>query len=197
MKKIFTTALSFFTLISNAQIQKGTWSISTSTNAPMNLQLDTYGSKIKTHNFTISPGLGYFIGKRWEIGGDPVISFMGSRVKYPAGDLKSRSNSYGLNIYTRYYLKTEGKLLPYLTANIQYSRYFSKSIDYGSGTKDSYKGNYWRIGGGAGVSWFITPKAALFSELNYMGRWGDGSGYNSGLTFKVGFQIYFGGKNKK
>ena len=198
MKYIFTSALLFIVVISKAQLQKGAWNIGTSTNAPLNLQLSTNGPGFKSYDFTINPTAGYFLKDRWEIGGGPMLSFSGSRYKDISGttSLKNRSNSYGISFYTRYYLKKEGRIVPYLTANALYMRTAGHSTDF-NGIKTSYRLNEWRIGAGAGLSWFITPKAALFSELNYTGQWGGGSGFTNGLNLKVGFQIYLGKKKEK
>jgi hypothetical protein len=196
MKYFITPFLSVIVMTAAAQVQQGTWNIGTSTNAPMNLQLSSNGPGFKSYNFSFNPTAGYFFRNRWEVGGGPVLSFTGSKYKDNFGvtGIKNNQNSFGVNVYSRYYLKSEGKLLPYLTANAMYLRTAGLSTDL-SGIKSSYKINEWRVGAGAGLSWFITPKAALFTELTYDGSWGGGMGYTNGLNLKVGFQIYLGRKS--
>ena len=198
MKYIYTFCLLFIAFTSSAQLKKGDWNIGTSTNAPMNLRLSTNGPGFKSYDFTISPSAGYFIKDRWEIGGGPFLSFSGAKFKDELGTIgyKNNKQSLGINLYTRYYLKKEGKVIPYLTANAMYMHSNGNTKDF-SGIKSTYKLNEWQAGAGAGVSWFITPKAALFSELTYTGSWGGGMGYTNGLKLSVGFQIYLGKKGSK
>lgn len=198
MKYIFTSIVLLVTVTLSAQLKKGDINIGTSTNAPFTFRFDNNNTGLKSYDFTFTPSVGYFLKNRLEIGGGPSLSFTGTKYKGGTSSVsfKSNSQSYGLNFYTRYYLKEQGKLIPYLTANATYLRTSAQSIDPG-GLKSSYKFNQWQIGAGAGVSWFITPKAALFSELTYTGNWGGGSGYTNGLKLNVGFQIYLGRKEKK
>lgn len=198
MKYFFTAAFVFTAFISSAQLQKGSWNIGTSTNAPFNLQLSSNGPGFKSYNFSFNPTVGYFLQKRWEVGGGPMFSFSGNRYKDISGNtsLKNNKESAGISVYTRYYLKDEGKLLPYLTANTMYLRTSGYSTDL-SGLKSKYRLNEWQVGGGAGLNWFITPKASLFTELNYTGNWGGGSGYINGLNLKMGFQIHLGKRKSK
>jgi outer membrane protein W len=198
MKFIYTLSLLLIAFISSAQLKKGDWNIGTSTNAPMNLRLNTNESGFKSYDLVINPSVGYFIKDRWEIGGGPLLSFSGTRFKDQQGTTAYKNNqqSVGLSFYTRYYMKKEGKVLPYLTANAMYMRTSGTTTDF-SGIKSQYKLNEWQAGAGAGVSWLITPRAALFSELTYTGNWGGGMGYTNGLKLNVGFQIYLGKKEKK
>jgi outer membrane autotransporter protein len=142
--------------------------------------------------------VGYFVNNRLEIGGGPMLSFSGARFKDDFGvtTYKNYRQSFGVNFYSRYYLKTEGKLRPYLTGNIMYQRSSGSTTDF-AGIKSSYKLNEWRAGAGAGLNWFVSPRAALFSELTYTGKWSGGMGYTSGLNLRVGFQFYFGKKKEK
>ena len=198
MRYIYALSLLLNVFTSSAQIKKGDWNIGTSTNAPMNLRLSTNGPGFKSYDFTINPSVGYFIKDRWEIGGGPQLSFSGTKFTDEFGTISYKNNeqSLGINFYTRYYLKKEGKVIPYLTANAMYLHTSGNSKDF-SGIKNTYKLNEWQAGAGAGISWFITPKAALFSELTYTGRWGGGMGYTNGLKLSVGFQIYLGEKSNK
>ena len=198
MKYIYTISLLSIAFTSSSQLKKGDWNIGTSTNAPMNLRLSTNGPGFKSYDFIINPSAGYFIKDRWEIGGGPLLSFSGAKFKDEFGTISYKNNkqSLGLNLYTRYYLKKEGKVIPYLTANAMYMHTNGNTKDF-SGIKSQYKLNEWQTGAGAGVSWFISPKAALFSELTYTGNWGGGSGYTNGLKLNIGFQIFLGRKEKK
>jgi Outer membrane protein beta-barrel domain len=198
MKYVYTFCLLLIAFASSAQIKKGDWNIGTSTNATMNLRLRTNDAGFKSYDFIINPSAGYFIKDRWEIGGGPLLSFSGAKFKDELGTIGYNTNkqSVGLNIYTRYYLKKEGKVIPYLTANAMYMHTNGYTNDF-FGTKSTYKFNEWQVGAGAGVSWFIAPKAALFSEFTYTGNWGGGSGYTNGLKLNVGFQIYLNRKGKK
>ncbi|HEV7779629.1 MAG TPA: hypothetical protein VGO58_00105 [Chitinophagaceae bacterium] len=198
MRNTFTLLALFFTVTVSAQLKKGDWNINTSTNAPMNLKLRTNGEGFKSYDFSINPGIGYFLKDRWEIGGGPVLSFEGARYKdqFSGFSFTNRSSSVGFNLYTRYYLKKEGRLIPYLTLNGGYSRTSLNSIDY-NGMKSISKFNQWQVGGGAGLSWFVSPKVALFTELTYTRDWGTYMGHTGGLDLKVGIQVFFNRKKEK
>ncbi len=197
MRNTFTLLALFFTTTLSAQLKKGDWNINTTTDAPMNLRLRTNGPGFKSYDFSINPGVGYFLKDRWEIGGGPVVSLNGANYKDQMSgySLKNRSSSVGLNLFTRYYLKKEGRLVPYLTLGATYLRTTGSTTDY-NGIKSNYRLNQWQAGGGAGLSWFVSPKVALFAELTYTGEWGSGSGYTGGLNFKVGIQVFFNRKKK-
>jgi hypothetical protein len=199
MRTIFTFFLFILSFSVSAQLKQGDWNINTSTNAPMNLKLRSNGPGYRTYDFGVNPNIGYFIKDRWEIGGGPSLTFSGSKYKSggPAAySFKNNNSEIGLNLYTRYYFKSKGKLVPYLTANISYARGNGSSIDI-TGVKSKYSYNAWQAGGGVGVSWFIAPKVALFSELTYASSWGSGLGYTDGLNFKIGFQIFLNRKKPK
>jgi hypothetical protein len=198
MRKYFTLLTLFIAPIVSAQLKKGDWNINTSTNAPMNLKLRTNGPGFKSYDFSFNPGIGYFVADRWEIGGGPVLSLEGSRFKDQLNgySFRNSSSSVGLNLYTKYYLKKEGRVVPYLSLNGGYLRSSGHSTNY-NGIKSSYNINQWQAGAGAGVSWFLSPRVALTGDLNYIGDWGSGAGYNSGIEFKIGFQFFLNKKKNK
>jgi hypothetical protein len=198
MRKFFTPSLLLFCSVACAQLKKGDWNIGTNTNALSNFSLRSSNSGFRSYDFRINPTFGYFVTDRLEIGSGPLLSFSGSRYTYPDNNVisKNNSSSYGLNLYTRYYLKKEGKFVPYLTANIGYVR--TNMVSYtSSSNKSRYSYNEWQAGGGIGANWFVGPRAALFTELTYSGLWGNGSGYNRALNLNIGFQIYLTGRKKK
>jgi outer membrane autotransporter protein len=196
MKYKLVLAALLFTTAASAQLQKGEWTISTGLNAPFNLGLTSNGEGTRSHNFAINPMAGYFIKDQWEVGGGPQLSFSGTRIKDETGKtiFKTNSQSYGINFYTRYYLKKEGKLIPYLTANLGYIRSKGTTTDF-AGSSSSFKLNRTTWGAGAGLAWFVGPRSAIFSELTYSGLSGGGSGYTGGVNLRVGFQFFFGRKN--
>jgi|KBSSwiS6_1023812.scaffolds.fasta_scaffold00824_4 hypothetical protein len=196
MKYIFTSTLVLLIYSANAQLQKNRWTIGT--NVPLNFQFKTNGPGIKSYDFTLNPTAGYFVSDTWEVGGGPIVSFRGSRFKDNLGytTYKDDNTSVGLNLYSRYYFKKDGTVLPYLTVNATYLRTSGNSIDI-NGFKTNYRRNERQAGAGVGLSWFLSSRAALFSEFNYTGYWGDGLGYTNGVNLKVGFQLFLGKENKK
>lgn len=203
MRKLFTLLCILITISSNAQLKKGDWNINTSTNAPMNLRFrktnDVYSGTYKSLDLGINPGVGYFIADRWEIGGGPAVSIYQTKFISPGPNSmlsKSNASSIGLNLFTRYYLKKEGRLRPYLIVSGGYAKLHNKytSVD---GSETRYSSHEWRASAGAGLSWFIAPNVALFSELTYTNVWGNGGGYPSGLDFKIGFQVFLNRKKAK
>lgn len=198
MKLIFTLPALFITLSLSAQLKQGDWNINTRTNAPMNLRLRSNGEGFKSYEFIINPGVGYFLKDRWEIGGGPLISLSGSNYTDRTSTAFFRNNAYaiGLNLFSRYYFKEEGRVIPYVTVNGGYAKLHGNSRN-NYGIRDSYSQHQWNAGGGAGISWFLSSKFALFTELTYSGEWGSGLGYTHGLNFKVGFQLFLNKKNKE
>lgn len=192
MKPILIILPLFICYIASAQLEKGTWNISTSTDAPFNLNFQTR-ERFKSTNFKFTPNIGYMLKDRWEVGGGPVLNFNRVDIRDNFGNLNytSRGNSYGFNLYTRYYLKSEHKVVPYFVAGIQYLRTNSTTTDF-SGFKSTAKFNEWTAYGGVGLNWFVGPRTALFSELTYTGRGAGGTGYTHGLNLNVGFRFFFG-----
>lgn len=197
MKPILIILPLFICSVASAQLEKGTWNINTSTNAPFNLNFETR-ARLKSYDFKFTPNIGYMLKDRWEVGGGPVLNFNKVEIKDPIGNVNynSRGNSYGFNLYTRYYFKSNHKVVPYLIAGIQYMHTNSTTTDF-SGFKSTAKFNEWTAYGGAGLNWFVGPRTALFSELTYNGTWGNnGNSYTNGLNLNVGFRIFLGKKKK-
>ncbi|MBI3140016.1 MAG: porin family protein [Sphingobacteriales bacterium] len=197
MKPILIILPLFISSVASAQLEKGTWNISTSTNAPFNLNLSSR-ERFKSYDFTFTPNIGYMLKDRWEIGGGPVLDFSKVRIKDNLGSTiyNSRNNSFGMNLYTRYYLKSNSKVVPYFVAGIQYLRTSATTRDF-SGSTSSAKFHEWNAYGGAGLNWFVGQRSALFSELTYKGAWGNnGNSYTNGLNLNVGFRIFLGQKKK-
>jgi hypothetical protein len=197
MKPILFILPLFICTAASAQLEKGNWNINTSANAPLNLNFETR-ARYKSYDFRFTPNIGYMLKDRWEIGGGPVLDFSRVRIKDFDGSYiyNSRSSSYGLNMYTRYYLKSSNKLVPYVVAGIQYMRTSATTTDF-SNFKSTTKFNEMSAYGGVGLNWFTGPRSALFSELTYTGRWGSqGTGYTSGLNLNIGFRIFLGRKKK-
>ncbi len=152
----------------------------------------------KTYDIGINPGIGYFLADRWEIGGGPAVSIGGTRFVQSGSagySSKNRASSIGFNLYTRYYLKKEGRIVPYLIVGGGYSKLYNKFTN-SLGSDYTTKSHQWQLSAGAGVSWFISPKFALFTELIYNRAWIDG-GHSSGLDFKIGFQVFLNRKTGK
>lgn len=196
MKPILTILPLFFCSVASAQLEKGTWNINTSTNAPFNLNLESR-ARYKSYNFKFTPNIGYMLKDRWEIGGGPVLDLSKVKIKDNSGSYiyDSRSNSYGLNLYTRYYLKSKSKVVPYFVAGIQYMKTSATTTDF-TGFKSTARFNDWSAFGGVGLNWFTGSRTALFSELTYTGNKAGGNGYTSGLNLNIGFRIFLGNRKK-
>ncbi len=197
MKFICPLLLSGTCFSANAQLKQGDWNFGTSTNAPFNLQLKKNNAGLRSYDFSFHPQFGYMLKDRWEIGGGPVFGFNGSRFKDGSGNTiwQNNSQSVGASLFTRYYFKSSGKLIPYLVAGIQYTHEKGSTIDINS-TKYNYSQNLWQLKAGGGLNWFVAPRTALFTELTYTGDWGTGNGYLNGLNLQLGIRFYFGKKKK-
>lgn len=193
---IFTLLLlSHFTL--SAQLKKGTFNVGVSTDAPFRVKGSTNGQGTRSYEFSFQPQFGYMFTDRWEIGAGPVLSFSGNRTRIDNSlpPYKNNFHTLGAQVFTRYYLKKEGKLIPYLVAGLQYGH--TTMVNSSPPTpKYRYSFNEWQFRAGGGLNWFAGPRTALFSELTYTGTWGNGSGYTSGVNLNFGVRLFLGKKRK-
>lgn len=197
MKLIYTACLLIITCAASAQLTKGTRTVSTGINTFGNLNFSYNGPSFRSYNFSINPNAGYFIKDRWEIGGGPIIGFSGERIKDGISNqllVKNNLAQAGLNVFTRFYFKDAGKIIPYA---VGHTRYF---YEWGSFTNvvatETYNSSehHVQLGGGIGAAWFVVPKAALFGEFTATGGLQAISSLTITTNINVGFSILLGGK---
>ncbi len=197
MRKILSAALLLTHFTLSAQLQKGTWTVSASSDAPPKFQFRTNSSHAKNYQFSLQPQFGYMLTDQLEAGAGLVFSAYGSSYKYGVPEVmtKNRNTELGAQVFTRYYLKKDGKLIPYLVASLQYSR---TTVVNTNPPAASYRNHYneWQLRGGAGLNWFAGPRVALFSELTYTGTWGSGYGLSHGVNLNFGVRLFLGKKRK-
>lgn len=197
MRKILSAALLLTHFTLSAQLQKGTWTVSASTDAPPKFQFRSYSNQAKNYQLSLQPQFGYMLTDQLEAGAGLVFAVYGSRYNYGTPDVvtKNRNTQLGAEVFTRYYLKKDGKLIPYLVAGMQYSR---TTVVNTNPPAASYRNHYneWQFRGGAGLNWFAGPRVALFSELTYTGSWGNGNGYTNGVNLNFGVRLFLGKKRK-
>lgn len=119
----------------------------------------------------LSPWMGYFISDRLMLEGGLGIFHQSANneineinVFRPEGE-KTSSTSVGVNINLRYYLKKDGRLLPYLMAGGGFT-FTNRSFrnDFGESSESTQTVPF-RFG--AGTSYFLSPYLALDAELAY------------------------------
>jgi hypothetical protein len=182
MKKligIFVIALSFCSLQSNAQIQKGNILVGGDL-AGLHFGSGGY------FNVNIDPKVGFFIR-------DNVA--VGAYVNFGLTTAKDQSTvtTYGVGALARYYVNDPK------TNVLKHGRlFFEGNVGIeGNNTKNTST-NGLGLGIGPGYAYFITPNIGLETLLKYNGIVGFGSQATSNtVDLNIGFQIYLPGKRAR
>ncbi len=194
MQKKFLLLLTacFLTLLSNAQILKGTISPNFDIGDLNNISIKN-GKDLKRNYLSFNPGVGYFIKNNWEIGAG--INFTSFQYKYhgTAYNYDENSNTAGFRIYTNYYLG-KGKLKPFLNFQTGWE-YVGGDYSY-SGTKYKINQNYIYTSIGAGLNWNIRKNISLFTEASYRRESPLNINGHSRFNLTVGVRFFLNNKNK-
>jgi outer membrane protein W len=189
MKKTFYmlgAALTAATLHTQAQTQKGNFTIGAAFGTPGNFTAAS-SPVDKSFQMSLQPSFGYFVANKFEVGALLNAGLRSSSSNY-VSEVKSRRTNLGLGLYARYYFGKSATLKPYLIAGAGYDRYWNYYNTGGSVNRYAYGDAY--AFGGAGLAWFIRPNIAFTSELRYtrfVERYPRGL-----LTGNFGFQIFLG-----
>lgn len=128
-------------------------------------------------NFDISltPRVGYFIQDNVAIGGKVNLSYTGQ---------KGGNDTYGyaVNAFGRYYFGEKE-----FDTLLRQGRWFLEAGAGIGGVKGADVG--FNLNFGPGYSYFLSENVAIEGLVLYDGKFGSGS--SNGLSFSVGFQIYF------
>jgi outer membrane protein len=178
------------------QIPKGTSIIGGSV-AVNHSKTETETQETKSTQFDLSPSYGYFIISNLAIGASLDFSTASSSYNWGSGPRKSKSNSYGVGPFVRYYLPINEKL--YGVGSVSYSREWSKDEAWSTTTpqnKNTTKEGYYNLGIGAGIAYFLTPNISLdvmlvYSKDQFKNREADDYTYRtSGIALAAGFNIF-------
>lgn len=196
MQKKFTLLVTAFlcSVICFGQFNKGTFTNQLKFDNLINTRLRTSKGFQKT-NFSITPGVGYFIKNNWEIGVGFNYNRNRERFNGVAGFYHQQLNSIGFNAYSNYYFG-KGKLKPYVTfqSGWQHTKGFHENETTGSKTNFNFSRFY--IGGGLGLNYSISNKVQLFTEATYINKSPFNSNKNQ-LNVAAGIRIFFNNKKKK
>lgn len=169
LKSIFI-ALVLFTISSNAQITKGNWMVGGSGSF--------YSANFKDQNFDsksigleLRPNIGYFLADKFAVGISPLLGY-----NKPEGS--TSVTSYGIGLYSRYYLLNTDRRVNILT-HLGYS-YFTSSNSMSKSTAVDLK---------AGPVVYFNSSVALEMTLNYNSNQQSSTTYNI-LSIGLGFQIH-------
>lgn len=187
--------LSFTTAI--AQTEKGRWTAGASIGSFRYTTQDRYDQL----SGSLSPSVGYFVGRNFLIGAGVPLSFSTAKT----GDqYKDNSSSAGLSPYIRYFIG-EGRLKPYAGVSYGYSRNWRRYSVPGVDAKAT--GQSSTVVPTLGVAYFINQTVALNAGLSYVIenyrneniRYSptvpvepESRGEYKYLALGVGFQIFFG-----
>lgn len=165
-KQLFTAAAVLLSLCGYAQT-KGTSTLGlgfgTSTNNVNYTNPANQNSK--SSNYNINLGYGFFIEDNTRIGID--LSYGQSKNERGDGNGESKAKTYGGTLSYQKYFPLVGKFYAYAGGQGSYSRYDSNQPNYISGTgyKNTVKGDQYGIGAFGGLSWFISKRWALETQL--------------------------------
>lgn len=167
MKKLFLTgALALFAAV-NAQMEKGSWVISGSTNLGYNNVTTKYSSgnvsatDPSVSTFNVTPSVGYFVQDKLAVGLD--LGF--SSVSQKDGSDKTTISTTSVLPNAVYYFKNASTIVPYLGAGVGYAS-TKVSETYNNKTdSDSIDGFAWKAKGG--VVFLINQTVGIDLGLGY------------------------------
>lgn len=125
-------------------------------------------------NINLVPRVGYFIQDNVAIGAKVNLAFQGQK--------DSNTFGYAVNGFGRYYFGEKE-----FDTLLKQGRWFAEAGVGLSGTKGAEVGFNFNFG--PGYSYFLSDNVAVEGLVLYNGQFGKGS--VNGLSFNVGFQIYF------
>lgn len=193
-KKITLILLSCFcSFFSFGQFEKGTIVSQLKFDNLIETRLRT-GKDFQNTNFSVTPGVGYFIKDNLEIGVGFNYNRNRERFNGVSGFYRQQLNSAGINFYSNLYFG-KGKLKPYVTlqSGWQYTKGFHENETTGGRTNFNFSRLY--IGGGLGINYAISKKVSLFAEASYFNK---SPFYNNSkqLNISAGVRILFNQKKK-
>lgn len=175
------------------QFEKGTITSQLKFDNLTNTRLRTSKSFQNT-NFSITPGVGFFIKDNLEVGVGFNYNRNRERFNGVTGFYHQQLNSIGINAYSNYYFG-KGKLKPYVTlqSGWQHTKGFHENETTGGRTNFNFSRLY--IGGGLGVNYTISNKVQLFTEATYINKSPFYNNRNQ-LNIATGVRIFFNHRKK-
>jgi len=200
MKRLSTMMLLLTTLsayVSSAQTEKGSFLLGGTAGAS-SLHTDSPSSYLGQYKATtvyLSPNIGYFVIDKLALGLSASIS--AGKTSYENIDAYSRNTTFGAGPFVRYYFPMDRwAIFPYVSYSLSTTNTKGRSFGYDPILTTNYHYNTTQktFSAGVGATYFITRNIGLEGIVSYQA-------YNStnrdlpdteqsGLNFKVGFQIY-------
>ena len=168
--------LALATLPAFAQIQKGSYTLGG------DVALNAYLQRGSVHNITninmsVSPSVGKFLTDKWLVGVRPLLATIienGNYAQSGSASLRDASKGnftrFGVELSSRYYVKTTGKVQLFGFADASYARALSYAYyqSYGRDAEDAYiNGNFLNYQAGLGGNYFLKPDVAVEATLSY------------------------------
>ncbi len=172
----------FVSFVANAQISKGTWLLGGG------VSLWGNGNNSNDSHFPVSfervaigltPTAGVFVSDRWVVGLSPSWGYSREERTNPRHQpywSMSRSTSYGVSLFARYYVPLSGKWYAFGNlSTLTYTR--GKTVHHttpaeGENTiRDVFRSRGYNIGANlsVGVTYFITPKIGIEASVGSIG----------------------------
>lgn len=206
MKKLLlVAAVAAFSAV-NAQMQRGSWVISGSTNLGGNFSNTTYKSGNvsetdgDTFKINFTPSFGVFVADNLAVGAD--ISLRNERYDYGGTDGFDNEFTFSFMPTGTYYFYNEGIVIPFVGVGAGYT-HRSFTEDIGTMTySDQIDGFSWKAK--TGIAILITPQIAGDVSLGYQqNHFTDNDGYGDydiierNLGVNLGLSVFLGKKRKK
>jgi hypothetical protein len=165
------------TLPAFAQIQKGSYTLGGDVGLNAYLQRGNVYN-ITNINASVSPSVGKFLTDKWLVGVRPLLATIVENGNYAQSastlniqETKGNFTRFGVELSSRYYVKTTGKLNAFGFANASYARALSynyyKPYSGGDITEENINGNFLNYQAGLGANYFLKPDVAVEATLSY------------------------------
>jgi len=190
MKKLVFSFLFCITcMVSYGQFTHGTIMVGGNFGATFDAEKTKVGSTTTvtghTNSLTIAPTAGFFIMDNFAIGA--AVDMNASKYKTSDGTYTQSVNSVSLAPFARYYYHKF-----YGQASFQLGTAKVKTVNIpGNTTTSTFDTSGWSLA--AGYAYLLNQNVALEPQLGYESsgqKSGNAKAINSGLFFRIGFQIY-------
>ncbi len=144
---------------------------------------ETEGDR-KNNTFAINPRLGFFVADNIAVGGK--IGYQSTNIE-PVGGAETKINGFTIGAFGRYYFTPANKFSVYGEFGVDY---VTANVD--DGTDPDVKSNGFNVGGGPGVSYFLSSNFALeatWGVLQYRTIKPDFDGAESQDNFDFGVNL--------
>ncbi|UYZ61993.1 autotransporter outer membrane beta-barrel domain-containing protein [Hymenobacter weizhouensis] len=159
-----------------------------------------YRTDKKNNNFsaTLYPSMGVFVANNLLVGSNVLLGYQRLRFETSFADQTSRSFSYGLTPFARYYVPGTGRhrFFGQLSAGVHWNSYRSRKESVNQPIETSRQTiRSFTYGGALGYNYFLSQNAALEVTAGY-NRYSQkpGNGSYGDLDIQAGFSIFLPSK---